>query len=79
MLRISGSATSSTRTPHTTPVMSPTCGFIRGAFAKKVAKSTLRSSAWRNAAPRYPVSHSMIASTSAWVRPLRSAFCTYSG
>jgi hypothetical protein len=42
---ISGSATSSTRAPHTTPVMSPAFGFSRGAWAKNVSRSTSASMA----------------------------------
>jgi hypothetical protein len=48
---ISGSATSSTRTPHTTPLMRPTLGFSSGAPAKNASKSTRASiTAWSCAA-----------------------------
>src|SRR5690606_30362163 len=37
MRRISGSSTSSTRTPQTTPATHPLAGFMAGAWAKKVS------------------------------------------
>src|SRR5687768_300961 len=79
MLRISGSSISSRRTPQTVPVILPTFGLSPGACWKNVSRSFSRSSCSFNVCGVYPVSQQMTSSTSFFVRPFLSTFCTYRG
>jgi hypothetical protein len=73
-LAISPAATiSSTRTPHTTPVIRKRDGFIFGACAKKSSKLALFANSASSEAWPWPVSQRKISSTSARVRPFFSA------
>ena len=59
--------------------MSDARGLRCGASAKNAWKSVFATICRSSPAWSYPVSQRMTSSTSALVRPLRSAFCTYNG
>ncbi|SHX84304.1 Uncharacterised protein [Mycobacteroides abscessus subsp. abscessus] len=73
IFRMSGSSTSCTFTPHTTPVMSEAFEFSDA--SEKNSANVAPSLSWRRSvASSKPVSHRMTSSSSACVRPLRSIF-----
>jgi len=66
---------SSTRTPHTTPVMDEAFG-LSLALAKNVSNVVSAARCFWSVFSLYPVSYLITSSSSACVRPLRSSFAT---